>query len=156
MEFFFIKNVHLRGFHISYFIKSFLPLKPTQFINSPLKLINFDLFYMWTCHNAFMVPKSFIFNRVPNKFLWNFQFGFDASQFQQMILVGHIVFDSIVSVTFSNLFCSPLWKVTVPFRLIFGYFSHSGLLTWLMSTLSCKTCSILFFILIVNTVGILL
>jgi hypothetical protein len=85
MDLLLIQNIHPRRLYVLYFIKRFLPMKPTQFINSPIKLIKFALFSMWTCHNGLMVPKSFIFNKVPNWFPWSFQFGFNASQFQWMI-----------------------------------------------------------------------
>jgi len=76
MELFFIPNIHAQGLHTLYLIKKLLPRKLTQFINLFLELINFTLFGMWTCHNGFMVA---------NKFLWNFLFDFNASQFQWMV-----------------------------------------------------------------------
>jgi hypothetical protein len=85
MELLFIWNTHPQGLHVSYLIKRLLPLKSTQFINSPLELINFTLFGMWTCHNGFMVPKSYVLHRVPNWFMWSFWFGLNASQFRWMI-----------------------------------------------------------------------
>jgi hypothetical protein len=73
MELLFICNIHLRGLCISYFIGKF-PLKLTQFINSFLELINFALFNMWICHDGLMVPKNFIFGKVPNWFSSSFRF----------------------------------------------------------------------------------
>jgi hypothetical protein len=68
MELLFIQNINPERLHLLYFIKRLL-LKPMQFINLLLKLINFALFGVWTCHNGLMVPKNFIFSRVPNRFL---------------------------------------------------------------------------------------
>jgi hypothetical protein len=69
--------------------------------------------------------------------------------------VGRTFFDSLFLVMTSNSFCSPLWKVISSSRSFLGCSNHFALLTWPTLTLSCKTCSIIFFIFLVNIVGIL-
>ncbi len=155
MELFFIQNAHPWGLHISYLIKRLFPLKPAQFINLPLESINFVLFYMWTCHNALMVLKKLFFNRVQIGSYGVFGSILMRCNSDGWFLVGHTIFGLIVSVTSSNLFCSPLWKVVAFFGSIFGYSSHFELLTWPTLAFFCKTCSSIFFILLVNNVGIL-
>ncbi len=69
--------------------------------------------------------------------------------------IGCIVSSSTFLIMYFNLFCSPLWKVIASFASFLGYYSHFRLLTWLILTFSCKTCSIIFFILFINIIGML-
>jgi hypothetical protein len=132
------------------------PSLETGVINQfAFKVNQFHFFGMWTCHNGFMVPKSIISigsqissHGVSSLVLTHFNF---SGWFRG----GHIVFGLIFSRTSSNSFCSALWKVTTISRSIFGYSNHFGLLACPTLALSCKTYSILFFIFLVNIVGIL-
>ncbi len=153
MEFFFIQNAH--PWRLTCFIRRLLPLKLTQFINSLLKSINFALSNVWTCHKNFMVLKRFIFGKVPIHSCGISDLVLMCCNFGGWFWIGHIIFCLIFMVTSSNLFSSPLWKVTTSSRLIVGCFSRFGLLTWLTSTFFSKTCFIFFFIFLVNIVGIL-
>jgi hypothetical protein len=72
MEFLFIQNIHLRGLHVLYFIKRFLPMKLTQFINSPLESIIFFLSNMWTCHNVSWYQNTLFLIGSQILFSWSF------------------------------------------------------------------------------------
>jgi hypothetical protein len=61
---------------------------------------------------------------------------------------------NLIFFTSLNLFCFPLWKVIASFGSIFALSSHFGLVMWPTSAFFYKTCSIFFFILLVNTIGI--
>ncbi len=130
----------------------FLPLKLALFINSPLELINFTLFGVWTCHDGFMVLKTLgsqiSFGEVFGLILMCCNFG-------GWFLLGHPTSSLVFLITFSNSLCSQLWKVITFSMSIFGSSSHSRLLAWPTSALSYKTCFDIFFILLVNIVGIL-
>lgn len=139
VELLFIQNIHPWGLHILYLIKKLLPLTLVHFINSPLELINFAFFDMWNSHHGLMVPKSFIFSKVLNWFLWSLWFSLDVLQFQWM------VFDRSYNFWF-GIFCNILQfvlllvvKVIASFISIFGYFNHSQLPMCPTSTLSFKT-----------------
>jgi hypothetical protein len=56
-------------------------------------------------------------------------------------LIGCTISSLIFLVTSSNSFCSPLWKVAIFSRSIYGCSSCFGLLACPISTFSCKTCS---------------
>ncbi len=153
MELLLIQNTHPHRLHVLYFIKRFLPMKPTRFINSPLESINFALSSMWTCHNDFKKSLFLVRSQIGSRGVFDSILMHCNSN--GWFLVRHIVSSYVFLIMYSNLFCSPLWKVTTSFGSIFGYSNCFRLPMWPTSTLSCKTCSILFFILLVNTIGIL-
>jgi hypothetical protein len=130
MELLLIQNIHPWRLHISYFIKKvFLPLKLMQFINLLLESINFTLFGMWTYHHSFMVPKSFIL-------VGSQIYSCEVSNLVLMhcysngwFPIGCTIFGLVHSITSSNSFCSPLWKVIASSMSIFGCSSCSKLPT---------------------------
>jgi hypothetical protein len=150
---FLIRNTHPWGLHALYLIRGFLTWKLMQFINSPLESI--------ICSMASGLVAKISWYQII--FLVGSHIGFRGvfgSVFMHhnsngWFLVGHAIFSLIFSVISSNSFCSSLWKVIASFGSFSGYSNHFVLFTWSISTLSCKTFSILFFIFIVNIVGIL-
>lgn len=150
---FFIRNTHPWGLHALYLIRGFLTWKLMQFFNSPLESI--------ICSMACGLVAKISWYQII--FLVGSHIGFRGvfdSVFMHhnsngWFLVGHAIFSLIFSVISSNSFCSSLWKVIASFGSFSDYSNHFVLFTWSISTLSCKTFSILFFIFIVNIVGIL-
>ncbi len=123
--------------------------------HSPLESINFTLFGMWTCHNGFMVLKNLIFSKVPNWFCKVSGLILMCCNFDGWFLLGHPTSNSIFLIASSNSLCSKLQKIIASSMSIFGSSSCFKLLAWPTSTLSYKTCSNIFFMLLVNIVGIL-
>ncbi len=150
MENVLIWNTHPWRLCTLYIVKKILPLKLEQFINSPLESINFTFFGMWTCHNGFMVPKNLIFGKVPNQFSWVFGLVLMWCNFGEWFSIGHKNSNSIFLVTVSSKFSffSPLWKVTSSSMSIFGNLSCFKPPMCLIWTLSYKTCSIIFVIIL--------
>jgi hypothetical protein len=99
--------------------------------------------------------KRIFFYKVPNWFPWSFGSILMHHNFGGWFLLGCVIYSLVFSVMSFNSFCSLLWKVTSSSKSILSCFSRFGLLTWPTSTFSCKTYSIIFFILLVSTIGIL-
>jgi len=130
MEFFFIQNTHPWGLHASCFIRRLISQKSTQFINLLLESINFTFSSMWICRNNFIVPKSFF--SIGSHIGSHGVFGLVliCCNSNGWFSIGHIVFNSIFLVTFSNSFCSPLWKLATSFGSFLGCSSCFRLLMW--------------------------
>jgi hypothetical protein len=155
MEFFFIRNTHPWGLHTSYLIKRLLLWN--QHISSIFlqsRLISFSL----VCGLVTIVSWYQIYIYLIRSHIGSHGvFGLVSMCYNSngWFPISRTISGSIFLVTSSNLFCSPLWKVTTSSTSFLGYSSRSMLFMWPTSTFFCKTYSILFFMLLVNTIGIL-